>query len=158
MSQMQSRPEPTADHSAPASSPLAVEARVAGPRAAHVHLVSTADKPSRAEQAIAVGQLQIRSERRGTDHVLAVSGELDLGHAHTVEAELRAAEATDATQIILDLSGLDFIDSTGLRMIITANARSRADRHRLRLVRGPPQVQRLFEITATTDLLPFADR
>lgn len=114
--------------------------------------------PSRAERACVAGQLSIRSERRGTKHVIALSGELDLAHADTVEAELQAVEATDADEIVLDLAGLDFIDSTGLCLILTADARSKACGQRLRLLRGPPQVHRIFEMTATTDLLPFVER
>ncbi|MDP2710588.1 MAG: STAS domain-containing protein [Solirubrobacteraceae bacterium] len=125
------------------------------PHAARADLVSRTE-PSRAEQAFAAGQLGIRSERRGSDHVVALSGELDLATAQGAESELRAAEATDAAQIILDLADLDFIDSTGLQLIIAADARCRAGGPRLRLLPGPPQVQRIFEITATTDILPFA--
>lgn len=103
------------------------------------------------------GRLAIRSERRGSVHVIAVSGELDVAAYGALEHELRRAEATDAEQITLDLSGLDFIDSNGLRVIIAAHARSLADGDRLRLLRGPAHVQRIFEITATSDRLPFSD-
>jgi len=110
------------------------------------------------ERALAAGQFNMHSERRGNDHVLALSGELDLATAPHVEAELQLAEATDADQIVVDLCGLDFIDSTGLQLIVNADARSKANGQRLRLLPGPPQVQRIFEITATADRLPFADR
>jgi anti-anti-sigma factor len=74
----------------------------------------------------------------------------------TSDLEILAGQFT-LRSIVLDLSGLEFIDSCGLRMILAACERSSADRDRLRLLRGPPQVQRIFEITATADRLPFAD-
>jgi anti-sigma B factor antagonist len=86
-----------------------------------------------------------------------VSGELDLANAQSVENELEAAEATDAGQIILDLSGLDFIDSTGIRLIVMADERSAVNGRRLQLRRGPSHIQRVFEITGTADGLPFTD-
>jgi anti-anti-sigma factor len=113
---------------------------------------------SQAERARNAGQLRIRSERRSNVHDVGLAGELDLATADALHDELTAVEATDADQIILDLAGLDFIDSTGLRLILTADARCNADGNRLTLLRGPPHVQRIFEITATADRLPFADR
>lgn len=113
---------------------------------------------SRSERARKAGRLRVRSGRCGNVRVVSPEGELDLATAKALQDELTVAETTDADQIILDLAGLDFIDGTGLQLILTANARSSAHRNRLRLLRGPPQIQRMFEITATVDRLPFADR
>jgi anti-anti-sigma factor len=49
------------------------------------------------------------------------------------------------------------MDTTGVRLIIQADARSRADSNRLALLRGPRAVQRVFELTGLLDRLPFAD-
>jgi anti-anti-sigma factor len=58
---------------------------------------------------------------------------------------------------VLDLSDLQFIDSTGVRLLISAHARSRVNANPLALLRGPNGVQRVFERAASLDLLPFAD-
>ena len=71
------------------------------------------------------------------EHVIALAGELDLDGAERVTQELQRAEATDARRIVLDLSSLEFIDSSGIRLIIAADARSRMDGDRLVLIRGP---------------------
>ena len=105
----------------------------------------------------AFGPLEMRSERRGDEHVIALSGELDLADAARVAEELVRAEQTDASRIILDLSGLQFIDTSGVRLIIEADARSRANGTRLRLVRGPRAVRRVFEIVGLNERLPFVD-
>ena len=99
--------------------------------------------------------LEVRSERSDDRHVIALEGELDLDGVERVTEELERAEAGAARRIVLDLSGLTFLDSSGVRMIVCANLRSQADGGRLRLVRGSPRVQRVFELTGVLDRLPF---
>jgi anti-sigma B factor antagonist len=114
-------------------------------------------EPGRAEQFVTLGELSMASERDGDVHSIRLFGELDLAGAGAVERELQRAEATDAETIVLDLSGLTFMDSTGVRLLVTANARSRADANRLSLRRGPAAVQRVLELSAVADRLPFTD-
>jgi anti-sigma B factor antagonist len=111
----------------------------------------------RAADLLRVGRLSVRSDRDGVLHTIRVEGELDLATAEDLERELVRVEGTDAQSIVLDLSDLDFIDSTGVRILIKAHARSRADANRLALLRGPKAVQRVFELTGILDRLPFAD-
>ncbi|MDP1848432.1 MAG: STAS domain-containing protein [Solirubrobacteraceae bacterium] len=99
----------------------------------------------------------MRSQRDGDVHTLRLTGEMDLSNAGEVERELLHAEATDAAAIIIDLSGLMFIDSTGIRLLISADARSRADSSRLSLTRPPAQVRRVLCIAGIDELLPFRD-
>lgn len=112
---------------------------------------------SRADQAAAVGLLAIDSRREGDEHVIALDGELDLAHAGEVEQELSRVEATDAASIKVDLSKLTFIDSTGVRLLLMAEARARADSARMTIVRAPGSVQRVFVICGVDGILPFAD-
>lgn len=103
------------------------------------------------------GELTVSSWRDGDVHTIALAGELDLATAERVEQELRRVEATDAASIVVDLSGLAFMDSTGIRILVGADARSRADSERLALRHGPAAVQRVVELSGLTDLLPFVD-
>jgi stage II sporulation protein AA (anti-sigma F factor antagonist) len=114
-------------------------------------------EPSPAERIIDLGQLTVRSERDGGTHTIALSGEMDLSNAGEVERELLYAEATDATAIVVDLSELSFMDSTGIRLLIAADARSRADSCRLVLTRPPAAVARVLCIAGVDELLPFRD-
>jgi anti-sigma B factor antagonist len=100
-------------------------------------------------------QLVIRSERHGHAHVIQLVGELDVHTAAVFEDELKRVECTDAREIIVDLSGLTFIGSDGLKVFIHANARSRCDGNRLRLTPGPERVQTTFETTGLLSRLPF---
>ena len=59
--------------------------------------------------------------------------------------------------MVLDLRGLAFIDSTGLRLIVSADARAREQGRRLAVVRGPEAVQRIFRVTRLDERLDMVD-
>ena len=85
---------------------------------------------------------------------VALSGELDMATAPQLADAL--AKLPDGTAIvILDLSELAFMDSSGLHVIVAAQARLAQAGCRIVLVRGGSQVQRLFELTGTERLLEF---
>jgi anti-sigma B factor antagonist len=111
----------------------------------------------RGEQLLGLGELTINTDREGDVHTIRPVGELDLATADELQRELERVEATDAESIVLDLSGLKFMDSTGVRLLITADARSRSDSNRLVLLRGPTVVQRVLELSGVETRLPFAD-
>lgn len=114
-------------------------------------------EPLRARQLIELGELMVTSEREGAVYSIGLSGELDLATADAVHDELMRVEASDADSIVVDLSGLTFIDSTGLRVIVSAASRSRAGANRLTLLRGGAAVQRAVVLTGLESHLPFAD-
>ena len=109
----------------------------------------------RATRTSKLGSLAVRSEREAEAHIIELIGELDLDGAPQLEDALRDAEAGDATSIVVDLGRLEFIDSTGLRLLVMAAERSKDGR--FSLLRGPKQVHRVFAITDLVDRLPFAD-
>ena len=113
------------------------------------------DDGDRAEQTSKLGSLAVRSTRAGEAHVIELIGELDLDGAPRLEEELRRVESSDADAIVVDLGELQFIDSTGIRLLVMAAERSQEGR--FSLLRGPQQVHRIFEITDLADRLPFAD-
>ena len=84
-------------------------------------------------------------------------GEIDMATVPVVEAHLRELRAARFKQLMLDLRAVSFLDSTGLRMILEWDAQSRADGFAFSLVAGPPNVQRLFDLTATTGRLDFVE-
>lgn len=103
------------------------------------------------------GSLELCSERNDDGQVIALAGELDLDGAGRVCEALQRAEAAKVRRIVLDLSALEFIDSNGIRLILEADARARTDGGRLELIRGPRPVHRVFELTGTSERLPFVD-
>jgi anti-sigma B factor antagonist len=110
----------------------------------------------RTREWLELGQLTMTSEREGDMHTIALAGELDLHEADRVQLELERVEATDVLLIVIDLSALTFMDSTGVRLLTNAHARSRAGSDRLMLLRGSAEVQRVFELCGVDGQLPFA--
>jgi anti-sigma B factor antagonist len=101
--------------------------------------------------------LEVTSEDRdGLVHVGLV-GELDLSTVAKVQEELRRVEASAPPTLVLDLSKLTFLDSTGLRCIVTADERARDGGRRIVIVRGPDSVQRVFSITRLEERLEMVD-
>ena len=88
---------------------------------------------------------------------LALIGELDLSTVAKVQEELRRIEAGSPATLVVDLSKLSFLDSTGLRCIVTADERAREEGRRIVIVRGPDAVQRVFAITRLDDRLDMVD-
>lgn len=111
---------------------------------------------SRAELIAALGGLKMHSERRGDVHTIALSGELDLVTHRDVERELRLVEETDAA-IVLDLSGVSFIDSSGIRMLLLARARTRDDGARLKFRRPPARVFEVLQVCGIDRMLAFVE-
>jgi anti-sigma B factor antagonist len=103
------------------------------------------------------GQLVIETSDDGEAVVLSLQGELDLTSAPTFERELRAAESANPRRLIIDLSRLEFMDSTGLRALLLARGRAQSDGYSLALRRGPRQVQRVLELTQTVDAFVFEE-
>jgi anti-anti-sigma factor len=97
---------------------------------------------------------QIRDEQRVT---LELSGELDLRSAPAFTRQLAAIQRETTGEVLLDLRNLEFMDSTGLRLIIQAHFAAQASGPRLHLRLGSPQVRRLFELTGVLDRFTFED-
>jgi anti-anti-sigma factor len=89
--------------------------------------------------------------------VVELSGELDISTAQEVEHELHRVESDRPPILVIDLRGLTFIDSTGLRTILAADSRCRQRGGRLLVVPGPPAVHRVFRISLLDQRLEFTD-
>jgi anti-anti-sigma factor len=101
--------------------------------------------------------LDVRTEDRDGLVHLALVGELDLSTVAKVQEELRRVEASAPPTVVVDLSKLTFLDSTGLRCIVTADERAREAGRRMVIVRGPDAVQRVFAITRLEERLEMVD-
>jgi anti-sigma B factor antagonist len=101
--------------------------------------------------------LEVDTEERDGLVRIALRGELDLSTVNQVEEELTRAETARPSLIVLDLGSLSFLDSTGLRLIVTADQRAREQGRRMAIVRGPGSVDRVFTITKLGDRLEIVD-
>jgi anti-anti-sigma factor len=101
--------------------------------------------------------LEVTTQDSGGQVTISLKGELDLSSVGKVQEALRRVEAEGPALLILDLSNLTFLDSTGLRAVVTADERARENGRRLVVVRGPDAVQRVFAITRLEERLEMVD-
>lgn len=101
--------------------------------------------------------MQLRTEVSSLDKwtVVSVYGELDVASAPALREQLIELVSEGAHLLVLDLEGLDFLDSTGLGAIISALKRARTNGGDLRLVCTQSRIRRLFEITALDKAFPL---
>ena len=93
--------------------------------------------------------------RNGTVRCL-IEGELDLASQESALETLTPVIERRPDAVILDLSGVEFIDSTGLRVLITCRRLAADARTQLVLAAPSEAVRSLFEMTKMTDRFDFA--
>jgi anti-anti-sigma factor len=96
---------------------------------------------------------QVVVRRAGAAELIEVRGELDLASGPRLEAELAKVSVANTKLVVLDLRRLEFMDSTGLSIIVRAHQRLAGEGCELSLVRGSPQVQRLLDLTGVAERL-----
>ena len=100
-------------------------------------------------------QLEMHNVVCRRHHTLVLTGELEIVSAPELEAMVRRLIAGGVASLVLDLSGLTFIDSRGVHALLAAEELSRRDGYELSLLPGPHTVQRLFELAEVSDRLSF---
>jgi anti-sigma B factor antagonist len=97
--------------------------------------------------------VDVRPQR---DHVVVVPvGELDIVTAPELEQQLRELEEAGFASIVLDLSALEFLDSSGIRLIVARDQLARSNGHDFTLIEGSATIQRTLRLAGVADLLRF---
>jgi anti-sigma B factor antagonist len=104
-----------------------------------------------------VTTLDVSLGHAGDTPLLALRGELDVSTVPKVEQALHQLEGDGVSVLVLDLRGLTFLDSSGLRLILEADGRARREDRRVLVVPGPPEVQRVFRVTLTDARIEFIE-
>lgn len=99
------------------------------------------------------GPLSVRAIVDGAVARVTLHGELDLDRAGAVEEELGGLAAKGASTVVIDASGLTFLDSSGLRALLSAREQLETAGATLELVNISPAVERVLEMTGTRALL-----
>jgi anti-sigma B factor antagonist len=99
-----------------------------------------------------VAPLQLTVQHPDYDTVqVTIEGSLDVARAYDFDDSMRRIERDAPGCVLLDLRGLDFLDTTGLSRLVALRRRCRRGGRRLVLVRGSQAVQRLFAVTAMNE-------
>jgi anti-anti-sigma factor len=99
--------------------------------------------------------LTVRDISAGPEHRLVLTGELDIASAPILEATIASLCGNGTSAIVLDLSELTFMDSTGLRAMLAADKLCAGHGQTFSLSGATGPVQRLFELTGVTGALHF---
>ena len=99
----------------------------------------------------------VQTHTTGRAITFALTGELDLVSSPVMEQTMDDVARSDAELIIVDLRGLDFMDSTGLHLLIRVQQRAQEAGRRFALIRGREAVQRLFDLTGLAESLTVVD-
>jgi len=113
---------------------------------------SFGELPSPAPDRYAAPEHPAGSER---SVVLEVVGELDLATGPELQARLAALIDSGVREVVLDLTEVSFLDSSGLSVLVTAMKRLRAGGGTLRLAGCQSQVQTILELTALSRVFPL---
>lgn len=94
---------------------------------------------------------EIREHRDGARITLELTGEFDLGVTDTVRASLTALERHGPARLLVDISGLAFMDSSGLALLVEARQSAAAAGREFAITQPRGQVRRLFQLTGMLD-------
>ena len=88
---------------------------------------------------------------------MVVRGELDVATVPEFQAVLDALHDSGVVHVVVDLSEVDFIDSTALHAFVRLDASARRDGFNASFVRGSPKIQQLFDVVGLADHFVFVD-
>ena len=104
---------------------------------------------------MAIGEASL--ERQRPQAVLALDGELDPASAADAVKRMLLLDLRPGGHLVLDLSGLTFMDSTGIRLILQAGERARMHGAGLVVVRPPDRVMRVLELVGLDEQLEIVE-
>ena len=99
-------------------------------------------------------ELDVTTTDQDGRSVVATTGEVDLYTAPTLDAELTRVVSSGVTAVVVDLTGVEFLDSTGLSVIVKALKRVREAGGTLSVVVASERVAKVFRITGLDQILP----
>jgi anti-sigma B factor antagonist len=109
------------------------------------------------QREIADGTLVVRSLENGGSRVVAFAGELDLANAGTAEDALRSSLEDPSTPVVVDMRELEFIDSTGIALLVSALSRNEGGVRVSFIPSNSTAVTRVLELTGLAERLPLAE-
>src|SRR5450755_358677 len=109
-------------------------------------------KDRREEESV---ELSVTSRQEGDRTVISVSGEIDVYTAPSLRERLNELVASGHYDLIVDMEGVEFLDSTGLGVLVGGLKRVRSHEGTLRLVCAQEKILKVFRITGLTKVFPI---
>jgi anti-sigma B factor antagonist len=100
-------------------------------------------------------ELTVTSRQEGERTVISVSGEIDVYTAPSLRERLNELVAAGHYDLVVDLGGVEFLDSTGLGVLVGGLKRVRSHDGTLRLVCAQEKILKVFRITGLTKVFPI---
>jgi anti-sigma B factor antagonist len=97
------------------------------------------------------------TEREGDSALVSIRGDFDLQVAERVARALAEVEATEPELLVIDLSRLSFLDSTGMGVIAAFHARTIDANRRFVIVRPPGGIRQAFEVSGLDEVVTITD-
>jgi anti-sigma B factor antagonist len=102
--------------------------------------------------------LEIQDEERPDgEYVIRLKGPLDFSQAADARATINRRIEEGARRVVVDLNGVEYIDSAGLGVLVGMLARSREHGSELAVVCSVPRLRRVFDVTKLSQILPLYD-
>jgi anti-sigma B factor antagonist len=114
---------------------------------------ASAEAPTRFTPPPSRFEIRMRPGREGVS--VRPTGELDLVGSRRLGAAVDELVDAGFEDIVIDLGGLEFIDCSGVRVLLAQHAAAVRDGRRLSLIHGRACIRRVFALTDTLDMLPF---
>jgi anti-anti-sigma factor len=102
-------------------------------------------------------QVRVDVRNEGKAALVVISGELDLASGPELEQVLERHSGPPVELLVIDLREVEFMDSTGLSIIVKAHQRFADAGREVALVKGTSQVQRLLDLTGVAERLPLVN-
>ncbi len=119
-----------------------------------VALIPVSDQPS-SVSAGTMGRLRVYTRVQGESHAIFLSGEVDVSSSQLLEQAVVEACAAGAKEVVLDMGGIEFMDSTGLRAILRGKTLCEEKDCDYRVTPAQRPVERTLAVTGVRAKLPF---
>jgi anti-sigma B factor antagonist len=129
-----------------------------GVSALHVRITRRTVSGEQSQANPGSDKLAVHTDHDGDAVIVRLAGEFDLAAADPAREALSRATSVPRQRLIVDLSELTFIDSSGVHVLLDTYRRCRDAEATLTIRPGPPNVQRIFEVTNLVEYLPFEIR
>jgi anti-sigma B factor antagonist len=102
-------------------------------------------------------ELKVTTQSQGDHAVMSVAGEIDLYTAPKLHSELVTALAGDPLWLVIDMTGVEFCDSTGMNVLLAAHRRARENGGDLQLASPRPAIRKVLQVTGLESVFTVVD-